>query len=68
MPRKWFIGGNAVPTNKYKSSGVYDNENNLVKLFNDEENQPKVDVDINYHYENNDAAMYITEDWKNLKK
>ncbi|WP_270427586.1 VWA domain-containing protein [Amedibacterium intestinale] len=68
VPRKWFIGGNAVPTNKYKSSGVYDNENNLVKLFNDEENQPKVDVDINYHYENNDAAMYITEDWKNFKE
>ncbi|WP_115716820.1 VWA domain-containing protein [Amedibacterium intestinale] len=65
-PIDGFIGGNAVPTNNYTNSGIYDKTGKEVKCFNTEENQPKVDVDINYHYEAKDAAMYLTENWENL--
>lgn len=65
-PIDGFIGGNAVPTNDPLLSGVYDKAGKEVKCFNKENNQPKVDVDINYHYEAKDVAMYLTENWENL--
>lgn len=65
-PIDGFIGGNAVPTNEPSQSGIYDKTGKEVKYFNTEDTQPKVDVDINYHYDKKDAAMYLTENWQNL--
>lgn len=62
-PIEGFIGGNNVPSND-DSSGIYSNTNELVENFE----VPVTDVEINYHYDNTDAAMYITENWTKFQE
>lgn len=57
-PIDGFIGGYDVPTND-GTSGVY-SDDVLVETFN----LPVTDVPINYHYDTENAGMYITDDWK----
>ena len=46
-PKSGFIGGNAVPTNDYAASGVYDEDGTEVERFADSEaDTPKVNVPI----------------------
>ncbi len=53
-PKSGFIGGNAVPTNDYAASGVYDEDGTEVERFADSEaDTPKVNVPIDAPVVNN---------------
>ena len=59
-PKDGFIGGNDVPTNDWKNTGVYDKNGTLVENFNNETTTPKVNVPIKKpDFTTNDKTIYL---------